>query len=171
MNLGKNYLVPLLAFLGLVFVLLALAISYFLFKQAKLSVTVRALTWEECVKDPRSVIMESYPARCSITGIGSVVQPLSDEQKKSLIPPMDTSCNLDSDCTLVVNNTWADCSLLNICQPIDYSLETWVAVNQERYAEAVQRCEITALACDPKPVNDRYSARCMGGFCQKTPLP
>jgi hypothetical protein len=171
MDFRKNYLIPFFALLGLVSVLVLLTIAYFLFKQTKLSSVSRSLTWEDCVKDSRSVIMEIYPARCSIAGVGTVTQPISDEDKKKLIPPVDAGCQNDSDCTLVVKDSWGDCSLITACQPIDYSEEKWVAVNQEKYAASIRGCEIPAMMCDPKPLNDKFSAKCVSGSCRKEPSP
>lgn len=167
MDLKKNYLIPLAALLGLVSALVALTIVYFVFKQTRLATGSGPLTWEECVRDSRSVILEMYPAKCSIAGIGSVTQPISDEDRKKLQPPMVTSCQTDSDCTLVINDSWADCSLIPICQPADYSNDKWVAVNQKEYTARIQGCEIPAVMCDPAPINDKYKAGCLSNMCRK----
>ncbi len=158
MNLRKNYLIPVLAFIGLVLALIVLTIAYFMLKQTKLSAAPRSLSWEECVKDKRSVIMESYPAKCSIAGIGSATQPL-----------IDSSCQSDSDCTLVVNGSWSDCSLIPVCQPTDYSQDRWISVNQEAYSVKIRGCQIPAVMCDPAPLNDRFQSQCLSGTCRKVP--
>lgn len=171
MDLKKNYLVPLAALFGLVSALVALTIVYFVFKQTRLASGSGPLTWEECVRDSRSVILEMYPAKCTIVGIGSVTQPISEEDRKKLQPPIDASCQTDSDCALVVKDSWSDCSLIPICQPTDYSQERWVGVNQEEYTTRIQGCEIPAVMCDPMPINDKFTAKCVHTTCQKVPVP
>lgn len=45
------------------------------------------LTWEECLKQPKSIVQESYPGVCRLPDGRSAVQPLSEEEKKNLQPP------------------------------------------------------------------------------------
>lgn len=81
------------------------------------------------------------------------------------------SCIEDSDCTLVVANSWADCSLYNQCEAVDYSQNKWIAVNQSWYSSKFH-CDSTAMMCNPEPINDSFKAICnKNGVCQKTNLP
>ncbi len=52
-------------------------------------------TYEECVASKGSTIQESYPATCvSISG-ARFTQPMSDEEKKKLLPPAQ-ACTLEA---------------------------------------------------------------------------
>ncbi len=87
---------------------------------------------------------------------------------------VDYSCRDGSDCALVIQNSWFDCKLQNTCEPVDYSLSKWVAVNQQWYSQTnLESCPATRyppLDCDPKPINDQYTSKCIRNHCQKTAL-
>lgn len=68
--------------------LMALVIGGFLFWQRnQVKPTPKEVSWEECIKLPGAVIMESYPAQCSAPDGSHAVQPLSEQEKKGLEPP------------------------------------------------------------------------------------
>ena len=78
-----------------------------------------------------------------------------------------SSCVNDSDCALAIANSWSDCSLIDTCEPIDYSLGKWIAVNQAWFSQQVQKCAPEVKACNPKPLNDKFSAVCSNLVCKK----
>lgn len=86
----------------------------------------------------------------------------------------DTSCQKNSDCSLQIQNSWSVCNLGENCQPIDYSQNLWIGVNNTWYQQTrTIHCppdKYPGRGCDPKPVNDQYSAQCIQNTCQKKPF-
>lgn len=138
------------------------------------------LTWEECLKAPNARITTSYPGTCYHPDGRSVEQPLSEEEKRDLQPPVDNSCATDDDCTLINQEANYGCNLKIQCEPQDYSLDQWIAVNGQAYASRQKdfvdkNCpdiySMGAPNCFPRPVNSSFQAKCLNGFCQKVPQP
>jgi len=69
--------------------------------------------YQECLSARGSVLQESYPATCVTTKGDRFVQPLTDEEKKNLLPPKD-----------VITSGWAQFSTDNFKfeYPIDVEL-------------------------------------------------
>ena len=86
---------------------------------------------------------------------------------------VDNSCQRDSDCQLVNDNSWSNCSLSTACQPADYSQDRWVSINAQWYAQVHDKnCpseNFPKMACDPKPINDNFGPKCIANKCQKAP--
>lgn len=85
------------------------------------------------------------------------------------------TCTTNSDCRIVLNNAWNDCALLNSCDPIDYSLDSWIAVNGGWFDSMTEsKCPDLKLmgnpGCESKPVNDRFEAVCLSNKCMKQPI-
>jgi hypothetical protein len=92
------------------------------------------------------------------------------------IPPADpsTSCTQDTDCRLINKEQMFNCCPDN-CQPVDYSLDQWISVNSKWYQDQLtNRCATAGRCldtlCQPIPINDRYSSRCVNLSCMKVPL-
>lgn len=91
---------------------------------------------------------------------------------EALINP-DTSCTKDEDCLLINKEIGYDCCHTNGCQPINYSLDSWIAVNKKWYDERQKNKCITNKTCpncNPKPINVNYRSACEEKTCVKIPL-
>lgn len=121
------------------------------------------VSWEECLKTPGAVVTASYPPTQCTMPDGRVATPLP------VVTEGEFSCKQDSDCALVVDNSWNDCSLYQLCAR-DYSQDKWIAVNQTWYSSNFH-CVVPKMMCDPAPVNDAYTAVCGNNTCVKTNLP
>lgn len=144
-----------IAILALIAVLVG---GFLLWQKSQVKPVSTKITWEECVKDSQAVIMEIYPAKCSLSDGRYAIQPVSD----------NSSCIQNSDCVLVVQNSWSECSVRNVCEAADYSQNKWVAVNQDWYSANAISCPEDLKMCDQKPINTNYSASCVHEVCQKT---
>lgn len=69
----------------------ALGVLAYLLWQNQQLIKRAPLTYEECIKIPGAVILQSYPGQCVTPDKRSVWQPLSDEEKKKLQPPDETT--------------------------------------------------------------------------------
>lgn len=87
----------------------------------------------------------------------------------------DVSCTLDDNCQLINKNWRFSCCWVGACERIDYSLDKWIGVNKEWFAEQRDRyCPPKiecggAPMCYPMPINDEFIAQCIDGMCQKVP--
>ena len=104
----------------------------------------------------------------TLTTITPSVIPIQDDNKDM--------CNNDSDCQLVMNGDWSKCNYSGACQPIDYSLKKWIAVNSAWFNKTLHKnCpdidKIGAPQCFPKPINDNYTAKCFNHLCNKISKP
>src|SRR5258706_7824016 len=78
-------------FLTLLVLLLSASTAFLAWQNIQLRQQLTPATYEECIKIPSSHIQESYPSVC-VTSDGKIfTQPLTDEQKQNLQPPIDTS--------------------------------------------------------------------------------
>ncbi len=82
------------------------------------------------------------------------------------------TCQVDSDCQLVVARSAADCSFEEYdCQPDDYSQNKWIGVNKTWYGNTKTKfCPVDQYprkSCFPKPINDNYRAKCDKNQCRK----
>ena len=113
-------------------------------------------------------VMESYPRQCK-TPDGETFVSQTD-LFDSLI---NVSCTKDEDCALVNHDRGFGCCYSGACERIDYSQDSWVAVNADWFAEQQARiCPPTeacgtAPACNPQPRNDKFEAKCVTSICQK----
>lgn len=90
---------------------------------------------------------------------------------------IDRSCRQDTDCRLVHTTNSFQCCWEGACDPLDYSQEDWIAVNQAWYAEAHDAlCPSDSAAeesCGPAPtcptnvVNMNFATRCIDSQCRK----
>ncbi len=60
----------------------------FWWKQKQATTPTQPLTWEECLKIPGAITTAMYPGTCNAPDGRSVTQPLSEEEKKNLVPPI-----------------------------------------------------------------------------------
>lgn len=149
---------------------IGVAVGGYLYLQNQNKVENQPLTWEECIKVPGAILQTSYPGRCVTPDGRSVVQPISDEDKKNLQPPPDLNCQQDNECLLVVNESWVNCPVpRDVCAAADYSESKWVPVNQNWYSLQTKNC--TGFECPSlKPVNDGFAVKCINKSCQKMRL-
>lgn len=85
-------------------------------------------------------------------------------------------CGSDNDCVLMNRDLGLGCCWAGACQPVDYSLTNWMAVNKS-WIEGLkaENCP-SREECGPAPmcpirlINDSFEARCVSGACQKVPL-
>lgn len=80
------------------------------------------------------------------------------------------ACVQDEDCILVNKEREPDCCYINGCEPIDYSLDKYIAVNanwRDQQIQASCKQDIGCPNCDPKPINDQYQAVCKNNRCEK----
>ena len=153
-----------------ILLIIGVAVGGYLYLQNQNKVKNQPLTWEECIKVPGAMIMEMYPAKCSTPDGRSAIQLLSDEEKKNLNQlPVDLVCKQDSECALIIDQSWTNCKLQDTCEPADYSQEKWIAVNQQSYSQVTwKNCpDRVAAMCNPKPINDRFMGKCLNNMCQK----
>lgn len=87
----------------------------------------------------------------------------------------DLSCQQDSDCSLQIKDSWSNCNLGQSCQPVDYSEDQWIGVNNNWYQQTrdnnCPQSKYPPRGCDPKPVNDQYVAKCVQNTCVKKSIP
>lgn len=124
-------------------------------------------TFEECVA-AGNPIMESYPRQCRAGGKTFIsLSDLFDVSK-------NTSCSADDECRLVNSELAFSCCWAGACEPMDYSLERWIAVNAQWYeGQREQHCPADcgpAPMCAVRVVNDNYTAICQEGICEKTAI-
>jgi hypothetical protein len=53
-------------------------------------------TYQECVEAPGSMIQESYPATCITKNGARFTQPLTNEESKKLVPPIQQACTMEA---------------------------------------------------------------------------
>lgn len=90
--------------------IMTVAGGFFVWQKNQVEPVSKEVSWEECTKDPTARIMESYPARCATDDGKFATQPLSEDEREKLQPPVDQdkivdpkgegilSCQSDSDC-------------------------------------------------------------------------
>ncbi len=61
--------------------------GFFLWQKSQVKPLPTKISWEECVKDPQAVIMEIYPAKCSLPDGRFANQPISEVEKNKLHQP------------------------------------------------------------------------------------
>ena len=127
-------------------------------------------TFEDC-EAAGYPIMESYPRQCRTPDGRNFVSNLDRYNIEK-----DISCTSDSGCGLVNSAYGFGCCYAGACEPVDYSLEGWEAVNAEwhqsasaKYCPTTEQCG-PAPMCLPRPVNENYSAKCIAKECRKVPL-
>lgn len=149
-------------------------------------------SFEECLNAGYPVL-ESYPRQCKTPDGLSFVE----EIKSAAISPAecqndqecaqgfycqdgacqqffpDLSCQTHHDCQLINQDLGFSCGWLGVCDQADYSLEKWIGVNknwlnQEREKNCPPQDECGARpTCNPKLINDNFTAKCVSGLCQK----
>jgi len=85
----------------------------------------------------------------------------------------DTNCVEDKNCVLINRNLGYDCCQTNNCQPIDYSLASWIGVNKKWYDKKFdENCSSKQMCpmCMPRNTDINYSATCVEKTCVKTSL-
>lgn len=78
-----------LIILSVLFIVLLAITGYYFFMRSRQTMLINS--YETCTAAPGSKIQESYPATCVTEDGRSFTQPLTDEQKQNLEPPVDTS--------------------------------------------------------------------------------
>lgn len=85
MNKKGNILVLIITTIAI----LGIAVGgYFVWQKSQ---PVKPLTWETCIKTKDAILQTSYPGKCVLPDGRSITQPLSDDEKKSLQPPINTT--------------------------------------------------------------------------------
>lgn len=127
-------------------------------------------TFEDC-EAAGFPIMESYPRQCRTLDGRTFVSNVDRYNIEKEI-----SCGSDSDCQLANSARGLSCCYAGACDPADYSLEQWEAVNaawyhsaRSKYCPTPEQCG-PAPMCLPKPLNDNYSAKCIAKECRKVPI-
>jgi len=137
--------------------------------QSQQTIEPRILTFDDCVS-AGNPILESYPRQCRMPDGRTLVS-----QKDVFDIGMDISCGYDADCLLVNSELGFSCCFAGNCEKIDYSEVKWIAVNRAwfgsgRIADCPHPSECgSGPLCFPKPINQNYTARCIGRKCQKAP--
>jgi hypothetical protein len=115
-------------------------------------------------------IMESYPRQCRAPDCRAFVS-----QKDRFDIDKNISCSGDSDCALVDGSLGFSCCYSGACDAIDYSVETWIAVNKSWYDAGQSAYCPSPLDCGPAPgcavksVNENFTAKCVSSSCTKAP--
>lgn len=100
--------------------------------------------------------------------------PSQSKKPPTLPTGYSYSCKSDNDCILINKEEQNICCGDDNCQPLDYSLEKWIAVNKTSYEETKKGlCANSALLtcrdCNPKAVNINFKASCKNAKCIKQP--
>jgi len=116
-------------------------------------------------------IMESYPRQCRTSDGRTFVS-----QKDRFDIDRNISCQSDQDCELANSDLGFQCCYAGACEPIDYSLDKWIAVNTDwyiagrtSYCPAKEECG-PAPGCAAQAKNLNYSAKCIARECRKVPI-
>ncbi|MFH1392256.1 MAG: hypothetical protein ABIG90_01050 [bacterium] len=92
-----------------------------------------------------------------------------NQQKVSL------NCNTSQECILINQDLGFGCGWAGICDPIDYSLNKYIAVNARSFLDLKEKnCEPLptygfAPMCAVQLINDNFIAECISGICEKVP--
>ncbi len=87
----------------------------------------------------------------------------------------DTSCTTNSDCRLLNTEFGVNCCGLGSCDPLDFSLPKWQAVNTKAYEkEQISQCSAVKMRCPMMPtcqliksINEDYRPSCVNKTCVK----
>lgn len=125
-------------------------------------------SFEECAKAGYRILM-TYPRQCKTPdGITFTERVVMEESTIDT----NSSCQRDENCQLI-NQDLGFSYCWTGCDRIDYFLAKWIAVNREWYAEqrAKNRPKTCGPApmCNPRPIDDNFTAQCTNGRCQKVP--
>ena len=146
-------------------------------------------SFDDCAKAGYP-ILESYPRQCRTpdgkvfveSGISEVCT--SDQEcgdgfycKHGLCAEFlpDVSCRVDKDCQLINEDLRFSCCWAGACEPIDHSLDKWIAVNKDGLAEQKAANCPPPEECGPAPlcavraINENFEAQCTNSVCQKVP--
>ena len=120
-----------------------------------------------------------YYQKTTDVAVGLVPKP-----SVSSTPTTDTSCNNDSDCTLINIEDYQQKNNMNVCcgrvscSPQDLSQSNWVAKNiqwkqnQKDVICGTKRYMCPMIAqCNPQHVDENFEAKCMSSVCQKVAKP
>ena len=91
-------------------------------------------------------------------------------------------CNSDEECILINKDLGFSCCWEGACEEIDYSLDRYVAVNQDSFhslrikecpwvedkAKRYEKCG-PAPGCPVALINDNFVAKCVNNICTKAP--
>src|SRR4029077_1339644 len=82
-------------------------------------------------------------------------------------------CSINNDCLLIDKSYGFRCCHSGACDPIDYALDKWIAVNKlwfkemrERNCPPLNKCE-EGIDCALPPINDRFTSECINKICKK----
>ncbi len=135
-------------------------------------------------------ILESYPRQCAVPGGEKFVEEVGEgaclidsdcddgsfcNRGECLAFAPDRSCGKDEDCVLIDSEFYLGCCWATTCKPIDYSEESWIAVNRVWFAGQQEKYCPQGEACGPAPmcserIRDKtFKAVCAGGECDKVP--
>jgi hypothetical protein len=153
------------------------------------TITQEMNSFDDCAKAGYP-ILESHPRQCRTPDGRVFVEPVlsevctSDQEcgegfycKHGLCAEFspDVSCRTDDDCLLINEDLGFSCCWVGACEPIDYSLDKWIAVNKDWFAEQRATDCPPPEECGPAPmcavraINENFRAQCMNSVCQKVP--
>lgn len=146
-------------------------------------------SFEECAAAGHPVL-ESYPRKCAVPGGGTFTEEVAEgaclkdadcdggffcNRGGCLAFVPDRGCGKDEDCVLIDSEFNLGCCRATTCKPIDYSEESWIAVNkawlagqQEEYCPQGEACG-PAPMCSERILDKTFKAVCAEGECDKVP--
>ncbi|MEW6723053.1 MAG: hypothetical protein AB1324_07355, partial [Candidatus Micrarchaeota archaeon] len=98
-------------------------------------------SFDDCV-DAGYPVMESYPRQCRTPDGRTFIS-----EKDAFDAWKDSSCTSDVDCMLANEEYGFACCFGGMCEPIDYSRESWIAVNRMWYDSSSKKYCPPAQAC------------------------
>jgi len=154
-----------------IIVIIVIVVAGVVWSLSNREATIAAISnFEECAEAGYPVL-QTAPRQCK-TPDGRTF--LEGSVATVFLP--NTSCEGAEDCMLINKDLEYSCCWVGACDPIDYSLEKWIAVNKAWFDEgrltscpATQECGPAPL-CVIQAVNVDFTAQCgVDQVCQKVP--
>src|SRR3989338_7640514 len=149
-----------------VLAILAFAVGGYLYISGAQEKPPKEISWEECIKLPGAKVQYSYPGQCVTSDGQKAIQPLSDEEKKKLEPPSETSSwktyvNASLQFQFNYPASWK-IRETDLTEFYDSSIRIKVAVHKNTNSKIldeiweVKNCdgEEPFIFCDPQPFTD-----------------
>ncbi len=129
----------------------------------------------------------SAPTRGS--GVSPAQRLVTGRVRLEIPVEVSVQCEVDRDCVLIDQRLGLACCWAGVCNSIDYSQGSYIAVNEASFeASREEHCPPDTegyapealtqktRGCGPMPgcpvppaTNDRFAATCIEGFCEKVP--
>src|SRR3989338_1824594 len=149
-----------------VLAILAFAVGGYLYLSGAQEKPPKEISCEECIKLPGAKVQYSYPGQCVTSDGQKAIQPLSDEEKKKLEPPSETSSwktyvNASLQFQFNYPASWK-IRETDLTEFYDSSIRIKVAVHKNTNSKIldeiweVKNCdgEEPFIFCDPQPFTD-----------------